>query len=627
MARRKTTPSADEATPIAPARQEQEAVAEEAAPKKRGRPKKKKEPEIVLEILPEDVVEVSSVAVPLTEAEVPTPETVAENAPQEEAPAEAVAADSEKKKSKKAKNGSENSEQKGSNLPVQRAGGALAKASPITISAPAAQERKNFWKTIIAIVILSAVVVAAIWIFTSRAAPFGERHDAVSFFYVAEKNATAIAYNGSHRYEASGDLTYSTRSGDGKTYAAIIGGSLYLVRGNNVDKLADGVQDCVLSLNGEALAWRVGEKLYYDLLGDKAEPSMISTTAADPRYTLSPDGNELFYVYTKDGKPHAQFESRSGTAPYIANNLELFPVAVTDRCKQVYYTDKAGVLYVLSAGSEKAVVCGEQVDMTSLIFNRSNSQLILLDNGKTRIFENGAEIRIPKLEGGTLQYLPNQRVADRALSVGTQYVTDSFFYNYYLHKVGESERLIYLKREEDQATINPLLHPNADSADKIAVTDTAVYYLVTSTEGATTHTNLFHCANGSTDSKRLEFDVSNFRPNKEGNRLLYTSEQGALFSMKIGSPANRLLDHVEVASLTVNSEDVFYFYREPGVLYLSDNGGAPRLVSEGVADFTVDGQTLYYRTSVDEGGAGNVYAIYQSRKQAAKIADRVTKMK
>ena len=98
-------------------------------------------------------------------------------------------------------------------------------------------------------------------------------------------------------------------------------------------------------------------------------------------------------------------------------------------------------------------------------------------------------------------------------------------------------------------------------------------------------------------------------------------------SMKIGSPANRLLDHIEVDSLTVNSEDVFYFYREPGALYLSDNGGAPRLVSDGVADFMVDGQTLYYRTSVDEGGAGNVYAIYQSRKQAATIADRVTKMK
>lgn len=489
------------------------------------------------------------------------------------------------------------------------------------------EEKRNFLSRIALLLVLLVVVVVSVLIFAFRPSEYTERTDSVNFFYRPEQNVTVIAVNGTVRGEVGGELSYKTCDGTGRVCAAILESKLYVIKGRDVTEIDDAVTDCVLSSNGKYLAWRTESgELYYSAVGKKDSTYRISGQCSDDRYCLSPGGKELLYTYTgNDGVLRLDVYSGTGSKPYLSHNESLYPVAVADRCRYVYYTDAEGALYVLNTKDNQRRLCGDHPDLECLIFNRSNSELLFYNDGKTRIFRKGENVILPDLgSSDILRLIPNRRVAYREQRVGTQLLQESFFDNYYVYYADSTVKLVFLERKKTQGTVTDVSF--ADSADVITVTDKSVFFLQTS-KGSATHTNLYRCKTGKTEVLDLQWDVQDFCANVDGSRILYIDVHGALYSLRVGAVPEILYDSVVVEKgMAVTKDDAFYFYREEGKLCVSDNGETPRELRDGVWAVAVDGHTIFYATDMAEDGRCTVYSNYRNRRKDIKIATDVWSM-
>ena len=296
----------------------------------------------------------------------------------------------ERKIEKKTPNGSEKPAARSKNLPTI-SGTRQVQKSTVPLDFPAI-EKKNLAKTLLLLLIFAAVIVASVLIFVFRPSDYDERTHSVNFFYAPEREVTVIAVDGRTRGEVSGEVSHYAYNGSGKICAAIVGGDLYVIEGKQIEKVAVGVQDFVLSANGKVLAWRSTENvLYYDTLKDKNSPSPITTTATVPHYALSPDGKEMFYTYaaTDTALLYAGIYSCTDSAPYIQSPTGIYPIAVANKCKYLYYTDDSGALYMMIGKTGEKIPCGKEPELSSIIFNRDYSQLIFRNGTETRIFAKG----------------------------------------------------------------------------------------------------------------------------------------------------------------------------------------------------------------------------------------------
>lgn len=486
------------------------------------------------------------------------------------------------------------------------------------------EEKHNFFTRILFLLLLAVVVAASVLIFALRPSAYTEQTDSVKLLYCPEQNVTQVAVNGVLRGEIAGSVTYTATDGTGRVCVAIADGRLYTVKGRDVTWVCDGVTDCALAANGQYLAWRTeARELFYQAVGKEESRYRISGSCTDDRYSLSPSGKELLYTYTgEDGILRLDVYSGSGSKPYLSQNEELYPVAVADRCRYVYYTDQSGALYVLSTKENVRRKCGDSPDLGSLIFNRAYSEVLFYDGGQTRIFRKGENVILPDIAStDLLTLIPNRRVSILSNRVGTHYLMETFFENYYVYSADSTLKLVLLERKKEQGRMTDVSF--VDSADSVTVTDKSVFFLRTAS-GAATHTNLYRCKTGKTEVLDLEWDVQDFCTNVDGSRLLYVDVHGALYSLQIGAVPVILYDHIEVqAGITVTADDAFYFYRAPGKLCVSDNGAAPRELREGVLSVAADAHTAFYTADVTENGTFTVYANHRSRRKDVLLAGGV----
>jgi hypothetical protein len=506
------------------------------------------------------------------------------------------------------------------NLPTVATGGDVT-ASTVPINFPEL-EKRSFWSRALVLLVMLAVLAASVVIFMFRPSEYTERTDSVNFLYLPDSNRTVIAVNGTVRGEVDGALRYKAYDGTGRVCAALIEDRLYLIKGRKVTEVAAGVSDCVLSSNGQALAWRSNaNELFYMIVGKKDGTSRISGTAADARYCLSPDGKELAYTYLRDGVLRMDVYSRTGSKPYFSENEGCYPLGVSDKCRYLYYTNDDGALYVLVQKTGKSVLCGNEPNVGRLIFNRDNTELLFCNETETRLFVNGERLLLPTLlSTDSLELLPNRRVAIREVGAGKHYLMESLCDSYYLHYRGTGKMLVFLERQKDKGALLDVYA--VDGRESITVTDKSVFFLSTS-QGTATHTNLYRCKTGKTEVEELYWDVGRFCTNVDGSRILFTDVQGALFAYRLEAFPERMCDSVIEESITVTADDTFYFYRAEGSLWVSDNTDQPRAVREGVVYVLVDGMTAYYVTDVTEEGYGTVYSNYRNTRKDTKIAERV----
>jgi len=483
---------------------------------------------------------------------------------------------------------------------------------------------RNFFLRVVAIVAVLVVLAVSAFIYYTRPARYTEQTSSVNFLFVPAEGKTLILVNGTVRGEAVGELGAVSHNGRGDTYAAMIGETLYLIRGKNVTPVAEGVLDFVLAADGAALAYRTAPtNLFYRGTGKRDETSLISQNCNGSAYCLSANGKELAFTATDEsGVTHLRVESYSGNRPYIEGTAGLVPIAITNSSRYLYYTDADGGLYVLDSDAAQKIKCATAPDLTTLIFNRDFTELLFTENGGTVLFVKGERRQIVGVSSTEyLELLPNRRVASRILSNGTQYMLKSFYKNYFLHAEGTGKKLTYLDKKGNLADVSFV-----DGADTVTVTDKGVYFLQTGVNGENVSRELYHVKSGKTEPSRIEWDVNEYCTNVDGSRVMFRGFENALYVWRAETGATRLCDSIVAGSLSVTADDLFCFYRAGGVLTVSDNGGELRDLSEGVVDYVGAVHVLFFATEKAEDGTFSVFANYRSERLCECVATGVSKI-
>ncbi len=516
------------------------------------------------------------------------------------------------------------------NVPIALPAGQMVKAGGRAVSDAhppldfPGQMKRNFFLRLGLILAIFLVLVASAFIYYNRPARYTEKTSSVNFLYVPAEDRTLIFVNGTERGRVAGTLTASSLNGRGDTCAAVIGGELYLVRGKNIISVATDVIDFVLAADGDALAYRVAPShLYYRKTGKNDVASLISKNCNSPAYCLSQNGKELVYTAADTaGVSYLRVESYSSNRPYFENAAGLVPVAISNQSRYIYYTDQSGALYVFDSKKAQKVKCATAPDPSSLIFNRDFTEVLFTENGGTVLFSKGERKQIVGAASTEyLQLLPNQRVASRALVGGTQYMMKSFYNNYFLHAVGTGKKLTYLDRRGNLTDVSFV-----DSAETVTVTDKGVYFLLTGVNGENVSRELYFVKQGKTESARIEWGVTYYCTNVDGSRVLFTGYEDALYVYRAETGTQRICDSIISDTLTVTADDLFCFYREEGVLCVSDNGGELRDIATGVTHFAVDTHVLYYATEQSEDGTFSIYANYRNERLSELVAGGISKI-
>lgn len=484
--------------------------------------------------------------------------------------------------------------------------------------------KRNFFSRVLLILVVAAVLVVSVFIYVSRPGLYTEQTNSVSFLYLPAGDQTLVAVNGTECARLSGAYSASSENGRGDVCAAVIGGNLYLIRGKDVLLLAESVVDFTLAAEGDAVAYRTApSNLYYRKTARDGEAALISRECYTAAYCLSPNAKELVYTAGAEAESAAlRVESYSGSRPYMENVIGLTPIAVSNSCDYIYYTDRSGALFVFDSQNAAKVKCGTAPVLDSLVFNRDFTELLFSENGGTVFFADGGHQQIIGAASTEhLQLLPNRRVAGRKLANGVQYMQKSFYKNYFLHEVGTGKQLTYLDRKGNLQSVSFV-----DSAESITVTDKGVFFLLTSKSGEDAHCFLYFAKPGKTETSRIDWGVSTYCTNIDGSRVMYTGYENALYLYRPETGSRRFCDSIVPSSLSVTANDQFCFWRTDGELCISDNGGELRLLSEGTVAFFVDAHALYYCTDLKEDGTFTVSVNYRGSRLSEVVAEGVSKI-
>lgn len=497
-------------------------------------------------------------------------------------------------------------------LPVPTDDRAVSTETTVPVLMPE-REKRAFWVRVLALLVLAAIIATSILIFRFRPASYSEKTHSIAFFYNAAQNHTVVVVNGTNRGEKQGAVSATSYNKNGEVAAALIGDKLIVVKGNDAKEIASGVSDFVLSTDGNAVAYRAGDTLYYATVGKDNTKEVSGAGQALAAYCLSPNGRDLFFSYDDSeakNNPRVDFYSLSGKAPFLDETAGMMPLAIANDCAYIYFTDAAGRLFVLNGKSGERKLCTDTPDMSSLVFNRDNTELLLESKGTSLLFADGESRVLPDVaEGERISLLANRRVTVRELPQGRQYMLDTLLRNYYLQNRGSGTMLVYLggdARLKDVSFVS--------KAESVTVTDKGVFFLQDNEEVST----LYRCKIGATEKERLEWNVSSFCTNVDGGRLLYTNVHGKLYFRRTeGGVAEQIHDNAVPGSIRVSLDDTFYFYAADGELWSSDNGGAPRHIHSGVSSFTVDAHTLYFL--VGQGADAVLYSNHRDQRRSREL--------
>lgn len=497
--------------------------------------------------------------------------------------------------------------------------------------------RRRFWSRLLFLLAVSALLALSALILIYRPTAYSSYSHSIVFLHRAEDNTTQVLYDGEICAEGlAGACVRNERDRSGSVCAALIGDTLYLVRGDEVQKVCAAVADFALSQNGRTLAYRTADqKLFCAQTGRVLETSAVSQDTRDARYCLSPDGELLFYTYVVqndagESKTHADVFSRSGRKPLLPQTTDMIPVAIADDYEHLFYFNVAGDLYYMNAESEVSLCRRKGESDMELLFDREFEELLIKDADGMTLWQEGAPTVLSGLKGAEyLSLLPNQLAVYRELPCAKQYLVHSLDESYYL-KLGTQEQgreMVYL----DGNALHTVAFIDAGGSTPV-VTDKGVYYMERVTLKDEERKQLYRCPIGETVPQSLAFDVDSFQVNSDGSRLLYADHRKALYAAGVVGDAldpTRISDLVDPASLCVSACDAFYYQSADGTWFVSDNGDEPEVMSvQGRAYTDVHTAFFFVAESATSDGEAlsatyTVYTNHRNRRQCEKVATGV----
>lgn len=444
----------------------------------------------------------------------------------------------------------------------------------------------------IPVVALALVLIIGISLFSP--AKYDITTNGMTFSYDNDKEETSIVLNDKVLSEKIDGNANVKANFDSTTMAALVrdresdGNVLYIINAKQKTQVSDEVSSSSYKMasSGDGLIYMtVDDELYlYDVSKKKSEK-----ITDEPFYdaVISPDGKTVLYSLTDEDDNDEEsklFIYRNGKSQELAKNMH--PIAVANSGKYIYAfketEDYKIDVYSVNLKGETEKIRSE---VNSIMFNKDNSEVLLVSNSKTYLKVKNKEAETILSNSGKI-LLPN----------GVAESNGSYNISTFLKQVYISDNSVYYVKNAD----------NRYRVGKKDVTDAQI-----SEDGKT----VYYVRNDSlysvpvkedAEETRLakEVDTSTYAPyvvNPSGKGVYYIDDDQTLRYTTKGDDSDRVAD--DVKNMTISSKGIVFFIGDDDQLYSSKNGAKATKIStkdDEIVNIYNSGKYTYYATLSDD---------------------------
>lgn len=437
--------------------------------------------------------------------------------------------------------------------------------------------------------------------------------------------------------------SYSTRSSmDGKVtavwvYDTVYGdnawygydcGTLYVINGKKVQKVAEDVTSYKISVSGKGVAYTTknekdedDELTTYTLnlynVGNK-KTTKISKKAANSNYELAPNGKSVAYyegkvndeggieysLYYSNGKNSEKITSKETTLMGLSNNGKYIYAIRTDRNETDEGTEVVKSVYCFNKKGDGDKL-GKIDNTYSYYFNEAHTQVMFYNEGKTYIATKNKEAQ--RASSKELSMI----APDNAAYFGNTYPVSDLYNHMYVDTEVETitkndtEINVYsydvwmIKKNADK---NQKLVNNASTYPRLDNSAEYLYYLDDSSDLYCAKVS--HGESAGDKATKIAEEVDNYQVSPD-RKYVYFESDDTLYSVngKKGGKATTICND-DVSQYDVSAKGILYYITE-GELYASSNGKKGKKLLSDIQDvictpngitFAGDDDTLYVST-------------------------------
>lgn len=429
----------------------------------------------------------------------------------------------------------------------------------------------------------------------------------------------------------------------GDVWCVLAGDStLYSVVGETVTEIAQNVTECVLSADGEGLAY-TNEKdtltLYSVVTEEKTE--IAHNVDKTSGFVISPDGQTVAYVApddltvksTKNSDSLAMYAFSNGEITKIGTNQ--MPIGISNSGSQIYYivspskTLSGSIrLYVGNLRGSTKLLAESQRELYDFHFNADQTQLMFLLDGNCYLCIDGKEV-MQLTTGGTLNdclglIIPSG--SSRSCIKSWNRFGGVIFYSIYpiknfaghfYEEYGDNQRLFYLDKNlkwfdlaNGQPTGSAVLSDDGSTLMYVLKTDSSNLY---NDSGDLYRVN---CEKVS-QSILLAENVRYGRTSSDGGAAYYIDQNNTLWYKKGVDVPKHIADNIDFCNMSHDGYAMFgtleFWHAEntEGTLYCSKDGGDKQVLISGLSDalYTYPTVTTAHANYDTESDTYEIYAV------------------
>ena len=419
-----------------------------------------------------------------------------------------------------------------------------------------------------------------------------------------------------------------TSSMDGKITAVWVYdtnniGTLYVINGKKLQKVAEDVTGYEISLSGKGIAYTVeNEKdenetettytLNLYTVGNKKTTKISKKVATDKGYELAPNGKSVAYyeaktsdegaveysLYYSNGKNSTKITSKETQLLGLSNKGKQIYVIRTDRTESDKGTEINRSVYCFNNKGE-----GDKVykidNTTSYYFNEAHTQVMFYNEGKTYIATKNKEAQRASSKQLTMitpgnaasfentypvSDLYNHMYVDTEVETITKNGTEINVYSYDVWMIKKNA-------DKNQKLVN-----NASTRPRLDYSADYLYYLDDSEDLYCAKVS--HGESAGDKSTKIAEEVDSYQLSPDRKYVYFVSDD-TLYSVngKKGGKTTTVCND-DVSSYKISTDGVLYYITE-GELYATSNGKKGKKLLSDIESITCTSTGITYGESKD----------------------------
>lgn len=397
--------------------------------------------------------------------------------------------------------------------------------------------------------------------------------------------------------------------------------NLFVLAGETVAEIAQNVNDCVLSVSGDGLAYtdeRDTLILYSVVTGEKTE--VAQNVDKSNGFVISPDGKTVAYTVSNGSDSSTLYVYSDGKEAQMGENR--IPIGISNEGNQIYYVVAPegnlyapNSLYVGDMQGASRLLAESQVMLDGIRFNFDQTELLFASDGNYYLSINGGAA--VQLTSDGFPQMSLDMVTPRS-SMGCNtwnnfmgaivYPVRNLSEHYYTEY--PTSRLLYLDKE---MRITELGEGKEAGCVRLSEDAGMLMYSLRTENGY----DLYRAKTTEISApERLAQDISYGLPSSNWNAVYYLDQNDTLWYKKEQENPKQIAQNVEFFNMTYDGYALFgtfghtYSDNNCGTLYSSKDGGEKQILFTDFLDclYVYPTVTLVYTNYDKERRTQDIYA-------------------